>query len=206
MILPPGISAVAFGTIDDGDGRSDLESRAQISAALGISQAWATIDQVHSNRVVHVPRSGGYGEADGLFTTARGVPLVVATADCVPVAIVGDDAVAIVHAGWRGVASGIVTAAVTAMGDAARVAVVGPHIGPCCYEVGDEVIAATGGHATTTSWGTQSVDLGAAIQAQLTGIETVTIGGCTLEDERFASHRQDGTTKRQVSVAWLQLV
>jgi YfiH family protein len=157
----------------------------------------------HSSRIVQAVASGGHGDADGLVTAVRGLPLVVATADCVPVAIVSDSAVAIVHAGWRGVAGGIVNTAVAAMGTEAMRAVIGPHIGPCCYEVGDEVIAAVGGHSATTTWGTQSVDLAGAIVHQLAGIETVTVNGCSLEEARFASHRENATLLRQVSIVWL---
>ena len=131
MILAPGIPGVAFGTIDDGDGRSDLVSRTAISAALGISEDWATVHQTHSNRVVLAVGAGEHGAADGLVTTVPGLPLAVATADCVPVAIVGDSVVAMVHAGWRGVAAGIVHAAVAAMGTEPKRAVIGgrrfPH-------------------------------------------------------------------------------
>jgi YfiH family protein len=203
MILTPGFPGVAFGTIDDGDGRSNPVARTAISAALAISENWATVHQTHSNRVVHAVGAGAHGDADGLVTAVVGLPLVVATADCVPVAIVSDSEVAIVHAGWRGVAGGIVDTAVAAMATEPLRALIGPHIGPCCYEVGVEVIAAVGGHAGTTTWGTQSVDLASAIIDQLAGIETVSVTGCSLEDARFASHRENATALRQVSIVWL---
>ncbi len=203
MILAPGVPGVAFGTIGDGDGRSDPVSRRSISTALGISEDWATVHQTHSSRIVQAVASGGHGDADGLVSAVRGLPLAVATADCVPVAIVSDSAVALVHAGWRGVADGVVSVAMAAMGTEAMRAVIGPHIGPCCYEVGDEVISAVGGHAAKTRWGTQSVDLAGAIVDQLAGIETVTVDACSFEDDRLASYRQNGTPWRQVSIAWL---
>lgn len=206
MILTPGVPGVAFGTITDGDGRNDRNARDTIAHELGIPSDWALMTQVHSNHVVSVTTHGSFGEADGLATNTPMLPLVAATADCVPIGIVGDHSVAVVHAGWRGVAGQIVARAIDAIvgfRDLPHTAVIGPHIGPCCYEVGDEVVEAIGGHASTTTWGTQSADLGAAIVAKLGDIKTVRIGGCTREDARFASHRENGTKQRQNAVVWI---
>lgn len=206
MILAPGVPGVAFGTAADGDGRSDTGARKRISAELDIDPLWATVDQIHGSTVAVVESHGYHGEADGLFTTIRGLPLTVATADCVPVAIVGNDAVSIVHAGWRGVASGIVSEAVRLFathGTEPTQAVIGPHIGPCCYEVGDEVVAGIGGFTGTTSWGTRSVSLADAIDHQLGVIPALRVGGCTMEDPLFASHRENATPDRQVAVVWI---
>jgi hypothetical protein len=205
MITAPGVPGVAFGTIEDGDGRTDAAARRSISTSLGIPSAWATVDQVHGDVVAIAQDSGHHGQADGLFTTTPLLPLAVGTADCVPVALVGEEAVAIVHAGWRGVASGIVASARDAFrshGASPMVAVIGPHIGACCYEVGDEVIDAVGGFAAATSWGTRSVDLAMAIEAQLHPLPVRRIDGCTMEHSGFASHRENGTKQRQVSVVW----
>lgn len=205
MILPPGVPGVAFGTARDGDARSDQRSRRSISSALGISDAWALIDQVHGSTVLAVKAPGHHGEADGLFTVEEGLPLAVATADCVPVAILGDGATAVVHAGWRGVAAGVVTQALSQFAEhkvRPTSAVLGPHIGSCCYEVGDEVVEAIGGYSATTSWGTTSVSLADAIVHQLEGISTLSVGGCTMEDAALASHRENATPLRQVTVVW----
>ncbi len=206
MILTPGVPGVAFGTITDGDGRTDGDARETIATQLGISVDWALMSQVHGNRVVSVSAPGSVGEADGLATDTPMLALVAATADCVPVGLVGNHSVAVVHAGWRGVASRIIDKAINAIAgfqDRPHTAVIGPHIGSCCYEVGDDVVDAIGGHVSTSTWGTQSVDLGAAILDQLGGIKTVRVGGCTRDDPRFASHRENGTTKRQIAVVWI---
>jgi YfiH family protein len=205
MIRAPGVPGVAFGNARDGDARSDLTARRAISRALGIPEAWATVDQVHGSAIAVVSTPGNHGEADGLFTTQSQLPLTVATADCVPVAIVADGAAAIVHAGWRGVASGVVAEALNVFATSdtePRVAVIGPHIGACCYEVGDEVIDSVGGFVSTTTWGSQSVGLGDAIEAQLGDVRVLKVGGCTMEGAEFASHRENGTTSRQVAVVW----
>ena len=206
MIRSEVVLGVAFGTVAEGDGRSSVAARRSISTELGIDEAWATITQVHGSDVIIARGSGALGEADAVVTFRDGPPVAIATADCVPVALVGQATIALAHAGWRGVASGVVVHAVETMrslGDPPDRAVIGPHIGPCCYEVGSEVIEAVGGHAATTTWGTTSVDLGAAITDQLAGIGIERVAACTMHDDRFASFRRNGTAQRQVTVAWV---
>ena len=206
MISAPGIPGVVFGSMSDGDGRFDRGTRESIANSVGIADDWATVSQVHGATVVTVERPGHHGEADGLVTRQRGLPLVVATADCAPVALVGQHSVAMVHAGWRGVAAGIVAGAASAItrgGDTVVAAVIGPHIGPCCYEVGHEVIDAMGGHEATTAWGTLSADLASAIRSQLAGVTVVSTGQCTMDDITYASHRRDATPHRQIAIAWI---
>jgi YfiH family protein len=206
MIVPPGVPGVVFGSRVDGDARSDGRARIALSRRFGISQDWATIKQVHGSVVVSADAPGFQGDADGLITDMPGLPIAIATADCVPVVLVSDTARAVVHAGWRGVAAGVVTVAVEAMeraGNPITAAVIGPHIGPCCYEVGEDVVSAIGGFRSTTTAGGVSVDLGHAIRAQLNTAEIIDMGVCTFDDESMASYRQDGTSDRQVTVAWL---
>lgn len=206
MIRSEVLLGVAFGTAAEGDGRSSIEARRAISAELGIDEAWATVTQVHGSRVVVAEAPGLVGEADGVIAVASGPPVTIATADCVPVALAGQATIALVHAGWRGVAARAVPVAVEAMaalGDPPDRGVIGPHIGPCCYEVGPEVIEAVGGHAATTTWRTTSVDLAAAITDQLAGMDIEHVSACTMHDDRFASFRRNGTKQRQVTVAWV---
>lgn len=206
MILPPGVRGVVFGTRALGDGRSNTAMRTALSTDLGITGRWATIKQVHGNRVVQVSEPGFHGEADALVTSAIGLPIVIATADCVPVVLIGRRTRGVAHAGWRGVAAGVVPATVERMhslGDTPSVAILGPHIGPCCYEVGTDVIDALGGFAAQTRSGTPSVDLAAAIRSQLGGIEVRDVGRCTHDDPALASYRKDGTSERQVTVVWI---
>ncbi|MCJ7780321.1 MAG: polyphenol oxidase family protein, partial [Acidimicrobiia bacterium] len=146
------------------------------------------------------------GSADGLITDQPGLPLAIATADCVPIIIEGDRLVAILHAGWRGVAAEIVREGIEAMkarGDTPRRAAIGPSIGPCCYEVGDEVRAAVGDYASRTTVATPSVDLWSAAAAQLSGLDIWRSNICTYTEPGFRSYRRDATTERQVAVAWL---
>jgi YfiH family protein len=206
MIRPRTIATVAFGSEADGDARVDLDARVRISSELGIPAVWATISQIHGTGVRIARSAGPQGDADALVTDRPDVPIVIATADCVPIAIEGSSTIALVHAGWRGVAAGVIGATLSVMdglGDRALRAVIGPHIGPCCYEVGADVVDAVGGHRATTRWGTISVDLGAAVSDQLGDIDVERVDICTMDDDRYASHRRDGTLVRQVTVAWL---
>ena len=206
MIRSEAIPGLVYGEVSDGDARSDPAAREHLSSALGIPSSWATISQVHGAAVVVARRPGPQGDADAVLTDVPGLPIAIGTADCVPVAIAGDRTIALAHAGWRGVAAGVVPAALRAMeaiGDVPRCASVGPHIGPCCYEVGVEVVDAIGGHGATTRGGGLSVDLTEAILHQLGELPTEVIDPCTLDDGRFASYRRNGTPRRQVTVAWL---
>jgi hypothetical protein len=153
--------------------------------------------------------------ADVVVATTPGVPVGVLTADCVPVllASAGGEAVAAVHAGWRGLAAGVVAAAVEALVSAAAVgperlaAAIGPHIGPCCYEVDDVVLDALGerhgealGRAVRAARaGHAMLDLGELVGAALarSGVPRAAVGraasACTCCDpRRFHSFRRDG--------------
>lgn len=144
-------------------------------------------------------------EADGQATRLEGVAPLVLVADCLPVALSTGDGVAMLHAGWRGLAGGILERGVaTLRGLGARGdlhAAIGPGAGPCCYEAGEEVHAAVG-HSVGAN-----VDLKAAAAERLraAGVGTVEdVGICTICDERFFSHRRSGgITGRQAGVAWL---
>ena len=144
-------------------------------------------------------------EADGQATTLEGVGVMVLSADCLPVALGCEDAVAMLHAGWRGLAAGVLEKGVSAMRELSPgreiVAVVGPGAGPCCYEVGPEVQAPFGLADTPT------IDLRAIAHERLlaAGVAEVRdVAVCTICDERFFSHRREGARAgRQGGVAWL---
>jgi YfiH family protein len=152
--------------------------------------------QVHGTRVV--VDGQGVEEADGQVTTEAGVAAVVLVADCLPVALAGSEGVGVVHAGWRGLAAGVLEAGVEAAG--AVCAAIGPGIGPCCYEVGDDVRAVFGATERT-------LDLKAIARARLEAAGVREIHDCGLctscDAERFFSHRRDrGVTGRQAGLAW----
>jgi hypothetical protein len=201
-----------------------LANRRALAAALGIEAGALVVPgQVHGTTVATVgPAERGRGaldrddvvpDTDGLLTTTPGLPLLVSVADCVPVVLAAGRparAVAAVHAGWRGMLAGIVGETARALGayGAARAAVIGPSIGPCCFAVSADV-----GEAFERRWpGTHRdgrVDLWEAARRQLdeAGVRAasvVTSGLCTYHDERFFSHRREhGVTGRQAAVVWI---
>lgn len=207
MIRPPGWDGVAFTDRSDGDLRGDPQARSEVSRSLGVSDDWAVVRQVHGSRVVRVDGPGDAGESDALWTSSRGLPVAVFTADCYGVVLLAADAVGVAHAGWRGAFSGVVESLreeMTSAGVSPVRAAVGPGIGPCCFEVGDDVAGAFGGrHVGETTWGTTSVDLPGVLADGLADLEVWASGGCTLHEEGWFSHRGDGTTRRMAAVGWL---
>lgn len=195
MIRPaPG---VVFTTAVDGDVRHGPAAREH----LGFGSEWATVRQVHSANVVEACRPGDHGEADGLVTDEPGLPLAVFTADCLGIVLHGPDQVAVIHAGWRGVVAGVVDSALAALGTVDTVHI-GPHIRSCCFEVGPEVADLFTEDLTTTTWGTTSVDLAAAVSRQLP-VEPRVIERCTRCGDDTYSHRRDGTPARMAAIGWL---
>jgi YfiH family protein len=206
MIRPPGFRGVAYSGAVEGDLRENPTARRLVSRSLGINPQWATVHQVHGGRVVRATGPGVGGEADALFTVTPGVPLAVFTADCLAVAIEGADGVGIAHAGWRGIVAGVVERMrgdMESVGLVPTRAAIGPGIGPCCFEVGEEVAAQFEDHATVTTWGTTSVDLSSAVAAQLDGLQVWQAGICTKCSGGFFSHRRDGTPARAAGIAWV---
>jgi len=188
---------------------ADLSSR--LGGGLPDRLAWAK--QVHSDRVV-TGRPGCCGPGDALVTEEAALALAVVTADCVPVLLAGPGQVAAVHAGWRGIAARVTEAAIQAMAVPAErmVAWIGPAIGACCYEVGQEValgvIAASGPDvARPGPRGRPYLDLVAAVAAQLAraGVAEIRrLSICTrCEGDLLASYRRDGKgAGRNVALVW----
>ncbi|MBJ7329391.1 MAG: laccase domain-containing protein [Solirubrobacteraceae bacterium] len=183
----------------------------QLAAAIGLPRtALVQGRQVHGRVVARVSERTGLVEGvDGHATATPGLAPIVITADCLAVALAAEGAVAMVHAGWRGLAAGILEEGVTALrdvgGDGPMTAAIGPAAGVCCYEVGDEVRAAFA-DAPDAQQG-RNIDL-KAIAAQRLRAAGVTeihdVGICTIcaDPERFFSHRRDGGSGRQAGVAW----
>jgi YfiH family protein len=174
--------------------------------------------QVHRQRPLRSPylhRGEHLPEADGQLTDARDVTPIVLVADCLPLVVSAPGAVGAVHCGWRGVAAGIVSEAIESICRVAgatpeRVsAALGPAIGQCCYEVGEEVAAAFGERGLHEVLDGRMLDIPAAVRLELTGAgvdpEAIAdIGICTsCNAELFFSHRRDGPTGRQAGIAWI---
>lgn len=201
------------------------QNRERLAAVFGFAlKQVAFALQVHGTRLIdHSASSGEFRgsfvgpgrtkgprnrlpEADGHVVREPGLAPLVFVADCLPVALHGPGGLAMVHAGWRGLAGGIVGAAAEAV--EATTAAIGPGIGPCCYEVGEEVLAAFGDLGEGVAAGGM-LDLPEVARRQLAraGVADVRSAGlCTsCEAELFFSHRRDrGRTGRQAGMAWLE--
>ncbi|HEX4564117.1 MAG TPA: polyphenol oxidase family protein [Solirubrobacteraceae bacterium] len=207
-------------------GEAARERLRETIGARGLARGYQ-VHGTHVRWVTEVPSSDGPlmrpdDEADGQATPRTRVGAVVLTADCLPVALVRDRAVAMLHAGWRGLAAGVLEEGVSLL-RAQRpgpdiIAVIGPGAGACCYEVGPEVHAAFGdgrgskiGQQTGQQIGQRgeraNIDLRAIARERLlaAGVSAVhDVDVCTICDERFFSHRREGEhAGRQGGVAWL---
>jgi YfiH family protein len=223
-----GVSTGPFAALNVGGGQGDdptavRANRRAVCAALGLDPGRVAVgQQVHGAevRVLERPHGPapfcealeGWPEGDGLLTAAPGLALAVLGADCLPVLLWRRDTprVSAVHAGWRGLAGGIVERAAAALGDPARTgAAIGPGIGPCCYEVGEPVRRAFAGRFGPAVVAGAAVDLAAAARAALVaaGVPAAavwTLPTCTACDAgRWFSHRRDrGVTGRQAGLVW----
>jgi polyphenol oxidase len=204
------------------------QERDRLCEQLGLDWLCAG-PQVHGNTVQRVrvrSRVGGQAvelEADGHATGLSAVGMMVLTADCLPVLVGSGRSVAALHAGWRGLAGGVLEEGVRALreldagaegpgegeeGAGEISAVIGPGAGPCCYEVGAEVHAAFAGRRPGAgSPAAAPIDLKAIARERLlaAGVSSVEdVGLCTICDERFFSHRREaGRAGRQAGVVWL---
>lgn len=217
-----GVSAGSYESLNLGILTADepeavRENRSRLSAALDLEP-----DRVVIGRQVHgaeIARHDGPQnpapwaapgpdppEVDGHVLVEPGLAGLVFVADCLPIALAGPDGVAILHGGWRGLAAGIVGRGVEAVRAAA--AAIGPGIGPCCFEVGDEVLAAFAPLGRGLAEG-RMVDLVAVARRLLerAGVEEGAIEAADLctkcNPDLFFSHRGQGAgTGRQAGVAW----
>jgi polyphenol oxidase len=210
-------ASLNLGRLTDDDPVHVDRNRVHLIAALGV--AVSPMRQVHGADVIRlaatspVARSSEAPEGDGQATAEPGLAPMVLTADCLPIAIAGAGAVSVVHAGWRGLAGGVVAEGVGAVRELGAggdlVAAIGPGAGPCCYEVGEEVHAAFAGHEAGVHVGAsgRNLDLKAIARNELeaAGVTMVhDLGICTICSELFYSHRRDhGVTGRQAGLAWL---
>jgi polyphenol oxidase len=176
------------------------ENRRRLCAEIGAElEPLALNRQIHST-LVHRAAAGARGEpGDGLWTDEPGLPVLAMTADCLPIALVRDagesPAVAVLHAGWRGLLTGIVAAGAGVIDGAFRAAI-GPAIGPCCYQVGPGVagpFAAAYGDDVVRG---RKLDLWTAAERALQAagaVDVERVDLCTAcNPELFFSHRRTG--------------
>jgi polyphenol oxidase len=173
----------------------------------------ARLRQVHSSKVIQAFR-GVCGEADALITDGSSLAVGVATADCLPIVLSGPQQTAAIHAGWRGLAGGIVRRTVESLTDPAEqlAAWIGPGIGPCCYEVGPDVaqevsVASSAEVIRRQPYGKIHLDLAGTARVQLSELgvtEILTLPVCTYcQHEQLWSYRREGPRAgRNWTLAW----
>lgn len=194
-------------------------NRARLMERLALPGAPHWLQQVHGTRVVPAATAGPGVAADGAWTAGAGIVCAVLTADCLPVLLCDRDGrrVAAVHAGWRGLAAGVLEAGVTALGTppVELLAWLGPAISGAAYVVGDEVRRIFLQHQAVAETafrpapgGAWHADLYALARQRLAGCGVHAVYGgndCTFSaPQRFYSYRRDGQTGRMASLIWLQ--
>ncbi|HEY2317775.1 MAG TPA: polyphenol oxidase family protein [Solirubrobacteraceae bacterium] len=203
-----------LGWLTDDDPRAVTRNRATLQDDLG-APPLSFVHQVHGAEVRRITHATSPARerprVDGQATDRRDLALAALVADCLPIALAAPGRVAMLHAGWRGLATGMVAAGVAAMralgaGEELSAAI-GPGAGPCCYEVGEEV------HEPFTAIAEahrgRNLDLKAIARHQLRAAGATAIadiGICTIcaDADLLFSHRRDqGVTGRQAGVAWL---
>jgi YfiH family protein len=229
-VSQPPFDGLNLGVFTEDEPAAVVENRRRLATALGFPPERIVIGRqvhgaelaVHSGPQAPSPFAApgsAMPEVDGHVTAEPKLPLLVLVADCVPVALSGPGGVAMLHCGWRGLASsgrtsprvaagnapaGLVASAVAGVG--ATDAVIGPSIGPCCYEVGEEALDAFAGLGDGIASG-RMLDLPEVARRLLreSGVERIeTAGLCTsCEPNLFFSHRRDaGRTGRQAGLVW----
>lgn len=217
-----GVSAGAYASLNlathvGDDPAAVEENRRRLRTHLPAEPLW--LSQVHGNAVARVGEAVAGVEADAAVARRKGAVCAVLTADCLPVLLCNDvgTVVAAAHAGWRGLAGGVIEAAVRATNEppARLLAWLGPAIGPQAFEVGAEVRAAFLAHSPDAAAAFAAKENGkwladlyglATQRLNALGVERVFGGGfCTFnEAERFYSYRREGNTGRMASLIWLE--
>jgi len=221
-----GVSVAPFDSLNLGAHVGDslaavAENRRRVRDRLSLPAEPAWLEQVHGTRVADLDARGeaGRGPADAVITRRAGEVCAVQVADCMPVLFAARDAsaVAVAHAGWRGLAAGVLEETVAQLGVAAGelIAWLGPAISVRHFEVGDEVRAsfldgdpgASVGF-TQNERGRWQCDLGALARRRLAALGVTEISGgtwCTYaEPARFFSFRRDGRCGRMAALVWLE--
>jgi YfiH family protein len=195
-----GVSDGVYASLNLTRGTGDDSARVEENRRIACDTLGLDARLLSFNRQVHSPtvhRAGGRGEpGDGLWTDEPGRPMLAMSADCLPIAIARTDGIrrlAVLHAGWRGLSEGIVARGVEAVGGETA-AMIGPAIGPCCYEVGPEVSSRFDEDLTVD----RKLDLWTAAERALraAGVRDVRrVDICTRCDDDYFSHRRSGRAR-----------
>jgi YfiH family protein len=175
------------------------ENRRIACESLGLDATRLSVNRQRHSPTVHRAEPGIRDEAgDGLWSAEPGQPMLALGADCLPIAVAtieGPPRLAVLHAGWRGLADGVVEAGVLALGAGQAAAIVGPAVGPCCYEVGPEVSARF--ESDLTKGGILDLWTAAERALRRAGVaEVERVDMCTrCNPDLFFSHRRSGPAR-----------
>jgi hypothetical protein len=199
-----GVSETPYDSLNLTVGTGDDARRVEENRRIACESLVLPYRRLSFNRQIHSPtvhraEAGRRGTpGDGLWTDEPQVPLLAMSADCLPIAVAATGKLrrlAVLHAGWRGLAEGVVEAGVNALGDEPKAAVIGPAIGPCCYAVGDEVARLFDADLTMDG----RLDLWTAAERALrrAGVARIDrIDVCTRDNpDLYFSHRRDGLAR-----------
>lgn len=213
-----GVSEGPFSSLNLGRATADEpervdENRRRLCAEVGAAPGALTLNYQHHSADVLKTRPGARGaRGDGLWTDDPGVPLLALAADCLPIALARANgrtpALAVLHAGWRGLLGGIASTGVAALGGGLVSAMIGPGIGPCCYEVGEEVAAPFRRAFGLGLVRDGKLDLWSAAERALRAagcmhVERVDICTACTPEQFFSHRRDDGVTGRQGVIAYI---
>jgi YfiH family protein len=208
-----GVSTAPFDSANLGDHVGDqleavTENRAQLESQVGAPIVF--MNQVHGDTVVLVENYEITPTADALITTEHKLAIAVMVADCIPLLLKSDVAVAAVHVGRKGLMNGIARKTIDAMRDLGAEVIhsyIGPNICGGCYEVGEdifqEVISEYPSANSFIRSGKRTLDLVAGLKTDLKDTVLLDLSSCVLEDKNSFSYRRDGITGRQAGVIWL---
>ena len=202
-----------LGKLTEDEPERVAENRRRLCLATGAEATRLSFNrQVHGDSVLRADPAAQGESGDGLWTDVPGHPLLVFSADCLPVVLAREQgerpALALLHVGWRGLLAGVVEAGAAVLGRGRLHAAIGPGIGPCCYEVGDDVrrpfAARFGTHVLRGS----HVDLWTAAEQALRAAGAVRVARADLctacRPQLYFSHRRDGArTGRQGALAFV---
>jgi polyphenol oxidase len=204
-----GVSAGQFASLNLGRMSGDDvervdENRRRLCDAVDADPGRLALNRQRNTATVHRAQAGLRGEpGDGLWTDEHEVPMLALTADCLPIALArasgSRPALAVLHAGWRGLLEDVVAAGAAALGPGRLAAAIGPAVGPCCYEVGPEVAEPFAARFGRDVISARRLDLWKSADRALrsAGVETVErVDLCTAcNPDLFFSHRRDGAAR-----------
>lgn len=208
-----GVSKDPFTSANLGDHVGDeaasvLENRAQLESQIGMPIVF--MNQVHGDTVVLVEEKTDTPTCDALITTERKLAVAVMVADCIPLLLKSDVAVAAVHVGRKGLMNGVARKTIDAMRDLGAEVIhsyIGPNICGSCYEVGadifNEVVSKYPSSDSSNRTGKATLDLVSGLKTDLKDTVLLDLSSCVLEDKNSFSYRRDGITGRQAGVIWL---